>query len=63
MDRTLQTHRPQLEKPHSGYRLTALRLILQPPHHDSIHNATEPTSSPPSHSDQKLHRRVTYFAL
>ena len=44
-ERTLQTHHPQLEKPHPGYRLTALRLIVQPPHHDSIHNTAEPTSS------------------
>ena len=29
----------------------------------SSHNATEPTSSPPSHTDQKVQLTVTYFGL
>jgi len=62
-ERVLQTHCPQTEIPHLDYRLTALKLILQPLHLDTIHNSTESTSFPPLHSDQKLQLRVTYFGL
>ena len=38
-------------------------IIVELLRYDTIHNATEPTSSPPSHSNQKLQVRVTYFGL
>jgi hypothetical protein len=38
-------------------------IIVESWRYDTIHSATEPTSSSPSHSDQKLQVRVTYFDL